>query len=37
VPTFIINDKYRFVGGQPVDEFVTTLAKIVAEENLSEK
>lgn len=37
VPTFIINDKYRFVGGQPVDEFVATLAKIVAEENLFEK
>lgn len=37
VPTFIINDKYKFTGGQPVDEFVATLAKIVTEEDLSEK
>src|SRR3989339_661453 len=37
VPTFIINDKYKFVGGHPVDEFVATLEKIVAEENLSAK
>lgn len=37
VPTFIINDKYKFTGGQPVDEFVATLVKIVAEEKLSEK
>jgi len=33
VPTFIINDKYKFIGGQPVDEFVATLGKIIAEEN----
>jgi len=33
VPTFIINDKYKFIGGQPVDEFVATLEKIIAEEN----
>lgn len=32
VPTFIINDKYRITGGQPVDTFVDTLRKIVAEE-----
>ncbi|HUX91630.1 MAG TPA: DsbA family oxidoreductase [Gallionellaceae bacterium] len=37
VPTFIINDKYRFIGGQPVDEFVATLEKIVAEETASDK
>lgn len=37
VPTFIINDQYRFIGGQPVDEFVTTLEKIAAEETLSDK
>lgn len=37
VPTFIINDKYRLTGGQPVDEFVATLEKIVAEENMSVK
>lgn len=35
VPTFIINDHYRLVGGQPVDEFVATLEKITAEENLT--
>lgn len=35
VPTFIINDHYRLVGGQPVDEFVATLEKITAEENLN--
>lgn len=35
VPTFIINDHYRLVGGQPVDEFVATLEKIAAEENLT--
>ena len=33
VPTFILNDQYRLVGGQPVDEFVATLEKIAAEEN----
>ena len=37
VPTFIINDQYRFIGGQPVDEFVATLEKIAAEETLSDK
>jgi predicted DsbA family dithiol-disulfide isomerase len=31
VPTFIINDKYKITGGQPVEEFVTTLKKIAAE------
>ena len=34
VPTFIINNKYKFTGGQPVDEFVMTLKKIIAEENI---
>lgn len=33
VPTFIINNKYTLTGGQPVDEFVITLKKIIAEEN----
>jgi len=33
VPTFIINNKYKLTGGQPVDEFVVTLQKIIAEEN----
>jgi len=37
VPTFIINDKYRLTGGQPVDEFVATLEKIVAEEKMPMK
>lgn len=37
VPTFIINDKYRFTGGQPVDEFVATLEKIVADEDCADK
>lgn len=32
VPTFIINDKYLITGGQPVEEFIATLNKIVAEE-----
>lgn len=32
VPTFIINDKYMITGGQPVDAFVETLERIVAEE-----
>lgn len=32
VPTFIINDKYKITGGQPVDEFVATLNKIVSDE-----
>lgn len=31
VPTFIINDKYLITGGQPVDAFVDTLQKIIAE------
>ena len=33
VPTFIINDKYKITGGQPVEEFVSTLQKIVVEES----
>jgi predicted DsbA family dithiol-disulfide isomerase len=33
VPTFIINDKYKITGGQPVDEFVATLSKIISEES----
>jgi predicted DsbA family dithiol-disulfide isomerase len=33
VPTFIINDKYKITGGQPVEEFVSTLQKIIAEES----
>ena len=37
VPTFIINDKYMINGGQPVDTFVNTLNKIVAEETLLNK
>lgn len=37
VPTFIINDKYMISGGQPVDTFVDTLNKIVAEETLLNK
>lgn len=37
VPTFIINDKYMINGGQPVETFVATLAKIAAEEALSDK
>jgi predicted DsbA family dithiol-disulfide isomerase len=32
VPTFIIDDKYLITGGQPVDAFVDTLQKIIAEE-----
>ena len=37
VPTFIINNKYRLTGGQPVEEFVATLEKIVAEECMTRK
>jgi predicted DsbA family dithiol-disulfide isomerase len=37
VPTFLINDKYKITGGQAVDEFVASLEKIVAEENLDDK
>jgi len=37
VPTFIINDKYMINGGQPVETFVDTLTKIVAEETLLNK
>lgn len=33
VPTFIVNDKYKITGGQPVEEFVAILLKIVAEES----
>lgn len=33
VPTFIINNKYKITGGQPVNEFVKTLEKIVSEES----
>jgi predicted DsbA family dithiol-disulfide isomerase len=36
VPTFIINDKYKITGGQPVDTFVDTLKKIIKEETLSQ-
>lgn len=32
VPTFIINGKYMITGGQPIDAFVSTLEKIIAEE-----
>jgi len=32
VPTFIINGKYMITGGQPIDAFVSTLERIVAEE-----
>lgn len=32
VPTFIINDRYKITGGQPVDTFVELLNKIAAEE-----
>lgn len=32
VPTFIINENHKLTGGQPVDEFISTLLKIVAEE-----
>jgi predicted DsbA family dithiol-disulfide isomerase len=35
VPTFIINNKYKITGGQPVNEFVKTLQKIVSEESES--
>jgi predicted DsbA family dithiol-disulfide isomerase len=31
VPTFMINDKYKITGGQPVDNFVEMLQKIAAE------
>ena len=34
VPTFIINNKYKLTGGQPVEEFVVTLKKIIAEETV---
>lgn len=34
VPTFIINDKYKITGGQPVAEFVATLQKIAADESV---
>lgn len=37
VPTFIIDDKYMISGGQPVETFVDTLTKIVAEETLLNK
>ena len=32
VPTFIINNKYKLTGGLPIEEFVTMLEKILAEE-----
>jgi predicted DsbA family dithiol-disulfide isomerase len=32
VPTFIINNQYKITGGQPVDMFIETLKKIVAEQ-----
>ena len=34
VPSFIINDKYKITGGQPVEVFVSTLEKIVRDESL---
>lgn len=37
VPTFIINDKYKINGGQPVAAFVDALNKIAAEETLLNK